>query len=158
MLGAFRISVADAFTKGFQNMEKNHTPSFATLHAAMFNSTAFVDPSSSMPPVTSPDVFVLTRTLNNQPFGDPYGATAILHTNVMKNIMKSLSLKGRGIYIIPSSKGDFILFPDDGRITKAEVIEMQQEAASQLGGSLRSDWLSDNVFYYTDGKMEVITK
>ena len=110
-----------------------------------------------MPPQTSSNMFVLTRTFDNQAFGDPNGATAILHTNVMKNIVKSISLKDQGIFIIPSSRGEFIMLPDNGCFTKAEVIKLHEEATSSLGDSLRSVWLSDNVFYYTEGKMEVIT-
>ena len=49
------------------------------------------------------------------------------------------------------------MLPDNGCFTKAEVIKLHEEAASSLGDSLRSVWLSDNVFYYTEGKMEVIT-
>lgn len=156
MLETFGISVAEAFTKGMENMEKHHTPSFGALSSPLLPNLKFVDPSYGMPPQTSQHMFVLTRTEKGQPFGDLYGATAILHTNVMKNIVKSISLKGQGIFIIPSSRMEFIMFPDDGSITKAEVIEMQQEATSSLGDSLRSVWLSDNVFYYTEGKMEVI--
>lgn len=153
MLETFGISVAESFAKGMENMEKNHTPSFAAMYAPLITSLNFVDPSSSMPPQTSSKMFVLTRTLNDQPFGDPNGATAILHTNVMKNIVKNISLKGKGIFIIPSSRAEFILLPDDGFLSSDEVIKVHQEATSSLG---RKDWLSDNVFYYTEGKMEVI--
>lgn len=153
MLETFGISVAESFAKGMENMEKNHTPSFAAMYAPLITSLNFVDPSSSMPPQTSSNMFVLTRTLNDQPFGDPNGATAILHTNVMKNIVKNISLKGKGIFIIPSSRAEFILLPDDGFLSSDEVIKVHQEATSSLG---RKDWLSDNVFYYTEGKMEVI--
>lgn len=159
MLETFGISVAEAFTKGMENMEKHHTPAFGALSSPLlpnFPNFKFVDPSSSisMPPQTSQDMFVLTRTVNGQPFVDSDGATAILHTNVMKNIVKSISLKGQGIFIIPSSRGEFIMFPDNGCLTRAEVIKMHQEVTSSLN---RKDWLSDNVFYYTEGKMEVIT-
>lgn len=154
MLETVGISVAEAFAKGMENMEKNHTPSFAAMYAPLITSLNFVDPSSSMPPQTSSNMFVLTRTLNDQPFGDPNGATAILHTNVMKNIVKNISLKGKGIFIIPSSRAEFILLPDDGFLSSDEVIKVHQEATSSLD---RKGWLSDNVFYYTNGKMEVIT-
>lgn len=153
MLETVGISVAEAFAKGMENMEKNHTPSFAPLYAPLITSLNFVDPSSSMPPQSS-KMFVLSRTFDNQSFGDSNGATAILHTNVLKNIATSISLKGQGIFIIPSSRAEFILLPDDGFLSSDEVIEMHQEATSSLG---RKDWLSDNVFYYTEGKMEVIT-
>lgn len=157
MLGIFGISVAEAFTKGMENMEKNHTPAFAPLSSPLLPNLKFVDPSSSMPPQTRQNMFVLTRTVKGQPFVDLDGATAILHTNVMKNIVKSISLKGQGIFIIPSSRMEFIMLPDNGCFTKAEVIKLCEEATSSLGDSLRSVWLSDNVFYYTEGKMEVIT-
>ena len=157
MLETFGISVAEAFTKGMENMEKNHTPAFTPLSSPLLPNLKFVDPSSSMPPQTSQNMFVLTRTVKGQPFEDLDGATAILHTNVMKNIVKSISLKGQGIFIIPSSRMEFIMLPDNGCFTKAEVIKLHEEAASSLGDSLRSVWLSDNVFYYTEGKMEVIT-
>lgn len=153
MLETFGISVAESFAKGMENMEKNHTPSFAAIDAPLITSLNFVDPSSSMPPQTSSTMFMLTRTLNDQPFGDPNGATAILYTNVMKNIVKNISLKGKGIFIIPSSKAEFILLPDDGFLSSDKVIKVHQEVTSSLG---RKDWLSDNVFYYTEGKMEVI--
>ena len=157
MLETVGISVAEAFTKGMENMEKNHTPAFTPLSSPLLPNLKFVDPSSSMPPQTSQNMFVLTRTVKGQPFEDLDGATAILHTNVMKNIVKSISLKGQGIFIIPSSRMEFIMLPDNGCFTKAEVIKLHEEAASSLGDSLRSVWLSDNVFYYTEGKMEVIT-
>lgn len=156
MLGIFGISVAEAFTKGMENMEKNHTPAFAPLSSQLLPNLKFVDPSSSMPPQTSQNMFVLTQTVKGQPFCDSDGATAILHTNVMKNIVKSISLKGQGIFIIPSSRMEFIMLPDDGCFTKAEVIKFHEEVTSSLSASLRSVWLSDNVFYYTEGKMEVI--
>ena len=157
MLETVGISVAEAFTKGMENMEKNHTPAFTPLSSPLLPNLKFVDPSSSMPPQTSQNMFVLTRTVKGQPVEDLDGATAILHTNVMKNIVKSISLKGQGIFIIPSSRMEFIMLPDNGCFTKAEVIKLHEEAASSLGDSLRSVWLSDNVFYYTEGKMEVIT-
>ena len=158
MLETFGISVAESFAKGMENMEKNHTPLFSAMHAPLITSLNFVDPSSSMPPQTSTNMYVLTRTVKNQqPFDDPHGATAILHTNVLKNIATSISLNGRGIFIIPSSKREFILLPDDGCLTKAEVLEAHQEISTSLEPEY---WLSNMCFYYAcaERKMEVITK
>lgn len=79
-----------------------------------------------------------------------YGAVSVLYPKVLEDFSEKT---GGSFYVLPSSVNDVILLPEGGMETKEKLYEMVASANRKMtDGEM---WLSDSVYYYDRGNMEI---
>lgn len=97
-------------------------------------------------------IFELTETFKVITNRDRlFGATGLLYEELLAEAAASF---GGDFYILPASVHELMLVPD-GTLTVAELTEILREGNERIASA--EEFLSDNIYRYSDGKLELIS-